>query len=191
MPKKQPQKPKKQAAKSEILIPLDVIKEAYVQGEGQLSVAARFAGIPVRRYKVYLYEHYAAEMQETIEEVIEIRADHFTTISSKLLKMIETKIDLAAEIMSVPASERKKENFEWLPFFTIREQQFLIFMMQIYAKHRGFSLVYKAQDFTVDTTTGDKLEPEERQIIQDGLKEVARYNPEIIGQLRVIQGGRK
>jgi len=176
---------------SQVLITLDQIKTAYIKSEGLLSVAAQLCNINIRRYKVYLYRHYKDEMAEVIEDVIEQRADKIMKLSNRMLHMIQLKTDLAIEIMEVPKDQRTPELFDYLKVLSIREQQFFIFLLQIYAKHRGFSLVYNSSDFTVETTGEHLLEPEERQVLSDGFKEVAKYNPEIFTQLKVIQGGKK
>jgi len=177
--------------RGDILLPLNVIKTAYIAAKGLITVAAEACGLTVRQYKNYLYSYYKEEMAEVIESVIETRADRLMVVCDKVMRTVELKAELANEIMSLPPEQRTVDGFELLKPLAIREMQFLVFMMQIYAKHRGFSLVYNASDYSVDTTTGDKLAVEEQQIVSEGLKEVARYNPEIIGQLKVIQGGKK
>lgn len=192
-PRSEKQNNKKQEAPDgrHILLPLNVIKTAYIAAKGLITVAAEACGLTVRQYKNYLYSYYKEEMAEVIESVIETRADRLMRVCDKVLNGIEKKTDLSLEIMSIAPEQRTPEDFELLKYLQVREMQFLVFMMQIYAKHRGFSLVYNAADYSVDTTTGDKLAVEEQQIVSEGLKEVARYNPEIISQLKVIQGGKK
>jgi len=174
----------------QVATPLKHIKDAYIKAEGLLSMAAESLQMSIRLFKYYIYDYYREEMEEVIEMVIEKRADKVMRISNKILSTVERKTDLTLEILNQNHEERKAEDFALLPLFTIKEQQFLIFILQLYAKHRGFSLIYNAQDFTVDATQEGILSEEERQVFGSAIKEVARHNPEIIGQLRVIQGGK-
>jgi len=188
--KKKPKKPGKPKEKQrELAIPLEYIRKAYISAEGSLSAAAAACDISVRRYKDYIYDIYKKEMAETIEDLIEKRADRITRITSKLLDTIEKKADLSLEIMSASKEERKPENFALLPLFNLKEQQFFIFLMQIYAKHRGFSLSYNPQDYSIGDNEKAFTE-EDSQILEGAIRETAKKKPELLNELRVIIGGK-
>ncbi len=176
---------------SGVLIPLEVIKTAYIVAKGLITVAADACQISVRQYKNYLYVHYKKEMAEVIEATIEKRADDLMGICDKIFQIIKLKADLSIEIMSVPKEQRKAEDFDLLKTLSIREMQFLVFMLEVYGKHRGFGRVYDAADY--DTVTDQKqiMEEEEKQVLNDSLLELKKHKPEIISQLRVVEGGRK